>query len=394
MKKAKGKRQKVKVKREQGEHEKRFFHSLSVKAVFRFAYFLLLPFAFCLLFFLPHASAQQDGGLGPPPPPPKAKPRPTPTPRIEDLELSEGDTISVSTTEVLLPVTVRDQSGKLVTGLKREDFRIFEDGREQPLTDLELRQVPVDVVLMVDASSSVAGNLEDFRRAVEEFADQLSPEDRISLVKFDDRVELLQDWTRSRVQLRRSLRRISPGVFTRFYDALMLAAREQFGDGQRRHAIVVLTDGIDSRRGYASLEMAMSALLQSGAGVYAISNTQIEREKKRSELDTLLASGSAAVQFNQLRIGDLREGLRVLDASEKGLERLAEVTGGRIFKPESFANLNSVYREVAEDLRSQYSIYYSPQDKARDGRFRRVRVEVRNPQLRAKTRMGYFAPRG
>lgn len=355
----------------------------------------LLPVAVFLLImlFLPHVSAQQDGNFGLPPPPP-LKPKPTPTPRIEDQELNEGDTISVSTTEVLLPVTVRDSSGRLVLGLKREDFRIFEDGREQPLTDLELRKVPVDVILMVDASSSVASNLEDFRRAVEEFAESLSPEDRISLVKFDDRVELLQDWTKSRVQLRRSLRRITPGVFTRFYDALMLAAREQFQNGQHRHAVVVLTDGIDSRRGYASLEMAVQALLQAGAGVYAISNTEIERARKRQELDSLLASGTSAVQFNQLRIGDLREGLRVLDISEQNLEQLAEVTGGRVFKPASFANLESVYREVAEDLRSQYSIYYSPQNKARDGRFRRVRVEIRNPQLRAKTRIGYFAPRG
>ncbi|HEX8175679.1 MAG TPA: VWA domain-containing protein [Pyrinomonadaceae bacterium] len=363
-----------------------------MKGYRRFRSRFLLTGILCLLFFLPHALAQQDSNFGLPPPPP-LKPKPTPTPRIEEMELNEGDTISVSTTEVLLPVTVRDQSGRLVTGLKREDFRIFEDGREQPLTDLDLRQVPVDVVLMIDASSSVAGNLEDFRRAVEEFADRLAPEDRISLVKFDDRVELIQDWTQSRVQLRRSLRRISPGVFTRFYDALMLAAREQFQTGQRRHAIVVLTDGIDSRRGYASLEMALGALLQSGAGVYAISNTEIERAKKRRELDTLLASDSSAVQFNQLRIGDLREGLKVLDMSERNLERLAELTGGRIFKPESFANLDSVYREVAEDLRSQYSLYYSPQNKTRDGRFRRVRVEVRSPQLRAKTRIGYFAPR-
>lgn len=356
--------------------------------------FLLLPLAFCLFcLFLSQAVAQQEGNFGLPPPPP-LKPKPTPTPRMEEMELGEGDTIKVSTSEVLLPVTVRDQSGRLVTGLRKEDFRIFEDGREQPLTDLELRQVPVDVILMVDSSSSVAGNLEDFRRAVEEFAERLAPEDRISLVKFDDRIELLQDWTRSRVQLRRSLRRISPGVFTRFYDALMLAAREQFQAGQRRHAIVVLTDGIDSRRGYASLDMALGALLQAGAGVYAISNTEIERAKKRRELDTLLASGTSSAQFNQLRIGDLREGLRVLDISEQNLERLAELTGGRIFRPESFSNLDSVYREVAEDLRSQYSIYYSPQNKARDGRFRRVRVEILNPQMRAKTRIGYFAPRG
>jgi VWFA-related protein len=142
------------------------------------------------------------------------------------------------------------------------------------------------------------------------------------------------------------------------------------------------------------MESAASALLQAGASVYAISNTEIERAKKREELDTLLASNSSTVQFNELRIGDLRQGLRVLDVSEENLQRLAEITGGRMFRPESFSNLDSVYREVAEDLRSQYSLYYSPQSKARDGRFRRVRVEIRRPQLRATTRMGYFAPRG
>jgi hypothetical protein len=111
---------------------------------------------FCLfgLLLLPGARAQQDGNMGLPPPPPplKPKPKPTPTPRIEDQEIGEGDVISVSTTEVLLPVTVRDGAGRLVTDLQREDFRIFEDGREQPLTDIVLRKVPVDVVLMVDAS--------------------------------------------------------------------------------------------------------------------------------------------------------------------------------------------------------------------------------------------------
>lgn len=377
--KAKGKREKAKVKRER--------RSLLLR-------FLLFPFSLCLiLLFLPRVRAQQDSNFGLPPPPP-LKAKPTPTPRIEDQEISENDVISVSTTEVLLPVTVRDTSGRLVTDLTRKDFRIFEDGHEQPLTDLALRKVPVDVILMVDASSSVAGNLDDFRRAVEEFSERLAPEDRISLIKFDDRVELLQDWTASRTQLRRSLRRISPGVFTRFYDALFLAAREQFQNAERRHAVVVLTDGIDSQRGYASLEMALEALLKSGVGVYAISNTEIERARKREELDMLLASGTEAAQSGSLRIGDLREGLRVLDMSEQNLERLAEITGGRMFKPTSFANLDSVYREVAEDLRSQYSIYYSPQNKARDGRFRRVRVEMRDPQLRATTRIGYFAPRG
>src|SRR6266498_3437515 len=193
-------------------------------------------------------------------PPSSQRPKPTPTPTSDRLkplgapppvpvlrrktedEIKPGDIVSVDTTEVMLPVTVRDSRGGLVSDLTRKDFRVFEDNAEQPLSDLALRQVPVDVVLMVDASSSVAANLDDFRRAAESFAAHLDPEDRISLIKFDDRVQLLQDWTKSRFQLQRALNRIEAGMFTRFNDALYLAARQQFGSAQTRRAIIVLSD--------------------------------------------------------------------------------------------------------------------------------------------------------
>ncbi|HSQ24037.1 MAG TPA: hypothetical protein VLN44_06495, partial [Pyrinomonadaceae bacterium] len=122
--------------------------------------------------------------LGPPPPAPLLRKKP-------EAEAKPTDVIRVETTEVMLPVTVRDANGSLVSDLTRSDFHVFEDNLEQPLSDFALRQVPVDVVLMVDASSSVTANLDDFRRAAEQFATQLDPKDRLSLIKFDDRVELL-----------------------------------------------------------------------------------------------------------------------------------------------------------------------------------------------------------
>ena len=318
---------------------------------------------------------------------------PTPPANQTGQDVDEDEVIKITTSEVLLPVTVRDAQGALVSTLTRKDFRIWEDGREQPLSDLGLRQVPVDVVLMVDASSSVAANIDDFQRAAEEFAGRLGPEDRFSLIEFDDRVELLQDWTRSRTQLRRALRRINPGMFTRFNDALYLAAREQFTKGQRRRAIVVLSDGIDSGRGANSINEALRALLEAQAAVYVISNTEIERARKRAELDSLLAGDASAVRFNELRIGDLREGLRVLDLSEGNLGQLTASTGGRLYRPNSFAALDAIYTEVAEELRRQYGLYYTPLNTARDGRFRRVRVEAADPALRVTSRIGYYAPR-
>lgn len=351
-------------------------------------------------------SQTQSGRVGPyvqpsseePPPNPWVKPAAEPQPqkaqveKQRDEEVNEDEVVRINSSEVLLPVTVRDAEGRLVTGLGRGDFKVFEDGREQPLSDLSLRQVPVDVALLVDASSSVAESFEDFRRAAEEFAGRVSTDDRFCLVKFDDRVELLLDWSKSRLQLRRALNRLSTGVFTRFNDALLLAAREQFQKNERRRALVVLSDGIDSNRGSATAEAALRALLETQVTVYAIANTEIERSRKTSELDNLLNGNDASVRFNQLRIGDLRESLHVLDASEQNLAALTRSTGGRLYRPQSFRALERVYAEIADELRHQYALYYTPASPARDGRFRRVRVEVAGRDYEVSTRVGYYSP--
>lgn len=342
-----------------------------------------LKLAFCLLICL-LASSQPIYGQN-------AAPVPTP-PVKQDDQIDPDDVISVNTSEVLLPVTVRDGSGQIVTSLGRKDFRVFEDGIDQPLSDLSLRQVPVDVVLLVDASSSVANNLDDFRRAAEGFASHLAADDRLSLIQFDDRVQLLQDWTRSLTQFKRALRRVSPGMFTRFNDAMLLAARDQSPRGNARHAIIVLTDGIDSGRG-TTFDTALRAALHSQTTVYVVSNTEIERAKKQQELARLLSGASASVRFNEIQIGDLRMGLEALDASERNLDELTKATGGKVYKPRSFNDLEKTYAEVAEELRHQYALYYAPLNKKRDGAFRRVRVETSDPQHRVAARIGYFAPK-
>jgi VWFA-related protein len=268
------------------------------KLVKRLAYFLILSLITLSLVaqgeFISHAQKNTRQKpkpeptsvqtLGPPPPVPTLVKKPAPPEK--EPEINVGDIISVETSEVMIPVTVRDSSGRLVSDLNRTDFRVFEDGSPQPLSDLELRQVPVDVALMVDASSSVASKLDDFRKAAEGFAARLAVDDRLSLIKFDDRVELLLDWTKSRFQLRRALNRVEPGMFTRFNDALFLASRDQFAAAAKsRRALIILTDGIDSGRGTTSLETALQALLQAQVTVYVVSNTQISRAEKLTELD-------------------------------------------------------------------------------------------------------------
>ena len=354
---------------------------------------LLLVFAVALVpeFNVSGARQHTRPRRAAPPAPPQTTP---PTGSGAEQSVGEDEVVKVESLEVLLPVTVRDASGALVSNLSPSDFRVFEDGKEQPLTELATRQVPADVALLIDSSSSTAENFEDFRRAALEFASQLGEGDRVCLVKFDDRVELLQDWTQSQGQLRRSLGRLSSGMFTRFHEALYLTAREQMKPTpRRRRALVILTDGIDSRRGAVDQGSALKALLESQAAVYVISNTEIARRRKLAELDTLLSGDLSAQKANALRIGDIREGLRVLDASESGLATLCSATGGRLYRPESFDALGDLYHEIADELRHQYALYYRPLNQARDGGFRQVRVEVAGPGRQVSGRIGYYAPR-
>jgi VWFA-related protein len=157
--------------------------------------------------------------------------------------------------------------------------------------------------------------------------------------------------------------------------------------------VIVLSDGIDSGRGATTLEAALQALLKAQVTAYIVSNTEISRASKRAELDSLLGGSDTTVRFNQLRIDDLREGLRVLDQSERRLEQIATATGGRLYKPHTFDALDSIYAEVADELRHQYAIYYTPLNRTHDGAFRRVRVEMTNRSYEATTRVGYFAPK-
>ncbi len=301
----------------------------------------------------------------------------------------DGSTISIDSTEVLLPVTVRDKIGQFAADLKAEDFTIYEDGIAQPISSFTLKRMPVHVVLLIDTSSSVTREIEDFKAAAWRFISQLDPEDKVSLIRFDDIVELVQDWTSNRPTLKRALNRLQTGMFTKFNDALYLAAHEQLGKIKGRKAVIVLTDGIDSGRGVITPERAYRALLEEEVPVYAVSKTRIQGRADRDQLDFYERSSSSS-SANRLRIDGLKLSLAQLEESEKYLTRISEETGGRIFLPESFDDLGDAYQQVADELRSQYVIFYTPTDQSRDGRYRAVRVKVNKSGYRATTRFGYY----
>ena len=303
----------------------------------------------------------------------------TPKPESEEV-------LKIDTQEVMLPVTVRDRSGNFVTGLKATDFKIFEDNSQQPISSFSLRQLTVNVILLIDTSSSVTKEIEDFKNAAQNFGAKLNPTDQLSLIKFDDKVELIMDWTANRNALKRGLNRLSTGMFTHFYDALWLAARDQFKPITGRKAIIVLTDGIDSNRGRKTQDQALHSLLEAEVPVYVVSKTEIQRRHEKSELAFYRAQSS----LDKLRIDGIKMSLEALDNSEQWLNKLTEETGGRLFLPTSFDELESVYNQVADELRSQYVIYYTPQNANKDGRYRAVKVTTSTPEYHVTSRLGYY----
>jgi Ca-activated chloride channel homolog len=314
---------------------------------------------------------------------------PAPRAPIASPRVPAEESIAIDTTEVLLPVTVRDSEGQLVTDLTADQFKVFEDGVEQPISSFALRRMPVHVVMLIDTSSSVVAELEDFKASAWRFMTKLDAADKICLIRFDDRVELVQDWTSNRATLKRALNRITTGMFTRFNDALYLAASEQLSKIKGRKAIIVLTDGIDSGRGAMRFEKAFRTIVEEEVQVYVVSKTRIQSNAEREELAQYQQSSGGPL--DRIRIDGIRLTLSELESSERNLTRLAEETGGRLFLPDRFDQLDTVYQQVADELRSQYLIFYTPLDPVRDGRYRAIRVKVRQPRNHVTTRFGYYA---
>ena len=328
-------------------------------------------FTFCLFWITPSLVAQTKPDNQKPP-------------------VSDPDsTISIDTLEVLLPVTVRDKaSGSFVTDLKAEEFTVLEDGVAQPISSFALKRMPVHVVLLIDTSSSVTKELEDFKASAYKFISSLDPEDNISIITFADKVELVQDWTANRLLLKRALNRLQTGMFTSFHDALWLAANEQLDKIKGRKAVIVLTDGIDNGTTNVTFDRAFRALVEAEVPSYVVSKTRIEMRKTREEMNFYERNDS---QLNKSRLVGLKDYLTNLADSEARLNKIAEETGGRIFLPENFDDLGTAYQQVAEELRSQYVIFYSPTKVERDGKYRSVRVKVKRPGTHTATRFGYYA---
>jgi len=276
---------------------------------------------------------------------------------------------------VALNVSVLDGAGrKFVTDLSRKDFAVFEDGVEQQVSFFESSQVPVDLVLMIDTSSSMADKMDVVHEAAVNFLRTLRQGDRGAVVSFADGVQILEQLSAEKPRLEQAVHQTAAHGGTALNNALYVALREFGGttrdDGPvRRRAIALLTDG-DDTSSVVSFEDVMGLARKAGVNIYTIA------------LQTQPIAANAP-------------GHRFLSASQFSLKSLAQETGAQAFFPTQITELQTVYGSIAQELSSQYSIGYSPSNSRADGRFRKIVVRVvTHPEMRPKARAGYTADGG
>ena len=343
-------------------------------------------------------------------------PPPTTQQQTGPEEVDAGDIIKVNTTLVTIPVSVMDRDGRYVPNLRKEDFRLWEDGAEQEVAFFSSVDKPFSVVLMLDTSPSTQFRLEDIQDAAISFVNQLRPDDKVMVVSFNDDLNVLSDLTSDRSKLERAIRRAHTGDGTRLYDAVDLVINRQLSRIQGRKAIVLFTDGVDTTSRHASYESTVVDAQELDALIYPVqydtSGDVAMQGPFPNTPDDVLGQILGGI-FGGHRRGSRRggggggyprgggypggrtNGRNDYELADRYLRELADNTGGRQYHAETLQNMAVAFANVAEELRRQYSIGYYPKNPGQPGQRRQITVRANQPNLAVRARDSYiFNPSG
>lgn len=331
-------------------------------------------------------------------------------------EVEAGDVIKVETTLVTLPVSVMDRDGRYVPNLRKEDFRLWEDGTEQQVAFFSSVDKPFSVVLMIDTSGSTRLRLDAIQDAAIAFTNQLRPDDRVMIVSFDDQIRVLSQFTSDRGRLRDAIRRTEPGDGTKLYDAVDLVMNLHLNNVSGRKAIVLFTDGVDTTSRHASYASNVRDAEELDALIYPVQyDTYMDMSRgggggwpgagraPSSPIDILgqilggrnRRGGGGGGWPGRSGGGGPGTSREDYEVANRYLHDMADKTGARLYEADFNQNLSVVFGNVAEELRRQYSLGYYPKRPAQAGERRQIRVRVNQPNLAVRTRDSYvFNPAG
>jgi len=272
---------------------------------------------------------------------------------------------------VALNVTVLDPQARLLAGLSRDKFSVFEDGVRQDIAYFETSEVPLDLALLIDSSVSMEPKLAFVQKAAAGFVDALRDGDRAAVYAFASYVRPLQAFTADRGLVRQAIQSTTAAGGTALYNAVYVALRafDKAGDGRvRRRAIVVLTDGEDTAS-VMTFDDLLAEAKAAGVTIYTIG----------------LHADSPAVYAARQTKG-------YFSTADFAMKQLAGETGAKAFFPTGLSSLAAAYAEIGRELATQYAIGYVSRNPMRDGAFRRVTVRISDsPGAQPRTRTGYLA---
>jgi len=388
---------------------------------------LLVSFAACLLVAAQTPTpAQQRPRLAGSVSPPEMAGASAPT----GEEVSENDVVRVDTQLITVPVVVRDQEGRPVTGLTASAFQLYEDDLPQRVATFATSDAPFEVALLLDTSGSTRAGIALIRSAAYAFIESLRPGDRVAVLSFNTTEEgrpklatvgVQSYLTDDREALRRAVQNIGASNGTPYYDALERVVKDIFRDPPQpelrgRRALVTLTDGVDSAS-VSSFASVRARFLQAGLLAYFVqvdtedyvedrlladcqddrtlrlSRAQLERYRR-----TFVPRAERADYADFCRLGPFERmaiSRSLYQLARQEMDQLARDTGGRTFQATDLYAARAAFAEVAAEIGRQYSLGYYSSNKSHDGRFRQIRVEV--PRLsgaQVSAREGYKRTQG
>ena len=287
-----------------------------------------------------------------------SEPRVSITPRAAlgpESSAPKSRAIRLDVKVVLIPVSVTDPWDRPIADLRKDDFHLFEDNVEQKIVYISSEEAPVSVGLIFDASGSMRDKMETSVAAVDQFFKTTLPGDEFLLVRFSDRAQLISGFTGDAHEISGWLHSFRAGGWTALHDAIYLGIQKMKKARNAHKALLVLSDGGDNSSRYSAGEIR-DLVREADVRVYSVA------------LLTGLLQGS------------------------RFLEKISDETGGRMIKVRKLEELSDVIEKMSRDLRSQYVLGYYSSNSQNDGRYRKVRVQVNQPTVRASWRRGYYAP--
>jgi len=308
-------------------------------------------------------------------------------------EAQDDDTIRLDSSIVRLNVGVVDQKGRPITDLNKNDFELFEDGVRQEITRFEPTVAPFSVVVILDMSGSTLGFRQVIKQSAFRFIDALDRNDRVAVMEFYDKVNLRNDFTTDRGTIANSINVSNGRGKTQLFKALDFALDKLSKEKSRRKAIIVLTDGVDTA--VRDKDRDLLAPLRDEQVLTAIkpeTSDVLNQVLNRADVQGVTIYPLALPTGDPAKLADPSpRQVAMFTAARQRLKIIADRSGGSLNAINHLEEMGRIYAQVAAELRTLYTVEYQPVNTKRDGRWRTIRLDVKDGNLISRTRPGYFA---